>query len=334
MVRVAVVGVNNIGRRHCAIYDQCPDTELAAVCDLVETRVAQAAAEFRTKAYTDLRTLLREEDVDVVSIATSGVEGGSHHYAPAMLAIEAGKDVLVEKPLSNDLVEARTMVQCAREKGVRLACDLNHRFVPAAYKGKELIDKGQLGDLLFVNMRLTIRNPNESSPWFHMRALHAHSIDVMRYFGGDIARVQAFMVKAPGRSVWSTCSVNMQFASGAVGHLTGSYDMSMRHPIEFCEVAGNRGRFVIDNVYENFSFYRHDQDELLVQRNPLFGGIGNFHDTMANRIHHFIHQIQANVSPDRIEGSGKDALAAQAVIEAAIQSHLQNGAVVEVKDGP
>jgi predicted dehydrogenase len=78
---------------------------------------------------------------------------------------------------------------------------LNHRFTPAAERLKKLQTDGELGEVLFINMALWINNPNESSPWFHIRALHPHSIDVMRYFGGDIKRVQCFMHK--GRAATS-----------------------------------------------------------------------------------------------------------------------------------
>jgi UDP-N-acetylglucosamine 3-dehydrogenase len=333
MIKVAVVGVNHIGKIHCSSYRQHPDTELVAVCDLMEERAAAAGNEHQVPAYTDLHRLLDKEEVDVVVVATAGVEKGSHHYEPAMAAIEAGKDVLVEKPISNRIEEARRMVEYAREQGVRLACNLNHRFTPAAYRAKELVSDGKLGSLLFVNMRLTIRNPADETEWLHMRALHPHSIDVMRYFAGDIRRVQAFMTKAPGRQSWSTASVNLMFASGAVGHLTGSYDMSMRHPIEYCEVAGSEGRFVIDNVYESMTFYPHSSNDLTVVRNPLFGGMQGFNDTFNHRIDRFIAQIKAGVKPDEIEASGADALAAQEVIEAAIRSQELGGAPVDVPSG-
>ena len=70
---------------------------------------------------------------------------------------------------------------------------------------------GRLGELNIVNMTMWINNPNESSPYFHMRALHPHSIDVMQYFCGDVKRVQAFFKRGKGRKIWSNVQVNMQF---------------------------------------------------------------------------------------------------------------------------
>ncbi|GAB2572557.1 Gfo/Idh/MocA family protein [Gracilibacillus alcaliphilus] len=328
--KVAVVGLGNIGKTHCKYYNEDPNAELIAVCDVMEDKVAELSQYYGVAGYRDLEEMLREEEIDVVSIATAGAENGGDHYEPAVIAIEAGKNVLVEKPISNDIEKARKMVKLAKEKNVRLVSNLNHRFVPAAYKGRELIDQDELGALLFVNMKLTIQNPAETSPWFHLRALHPHSIDVMRYFAGDIKRVQAFMTKAPGREIWSTASINMEFTSGAVGHLTGSYDMSGRHPIEYCEVAGNKGRFVIDNVYENFTFYPHQKNELLVLRNSIMGGVSSFQETFKNRLQHFIQQIEDGVAPWEMEASGADALAGQEVIEAVIRSQMENGAVIEV----
>ena len=331
MIKAAVVGVNNIGKIHCRYYQEHKDVELVAVCDLNEELAHSAASEFGVKYYTDINEMLKDTEIDVVSIATGGKENGSHHFEPAMIALKNGKDVLVEKPLSNNLEEAREMVELARQKGVRLGCNLNHRFVPAAYKAKEWIDKGDLGTLLFLNMKLTIGNPNESSPWIHLRALHPHSIDVMRYFGGEIRRVQAFMTKAPGRTVWSTASINLEFESGAVGHLTGSYDMDNGHPIEYCEVAGTKGRFVIDNVYESLSYYPHKSAEMTVVRNSVLTGMNGFNETFKNRINRFIDDVKDSIHPEHISGSGLEALSAQEVIEAAIRSQMENGAVIDVK---
>lgn len=326
MLRVAVVGTGNIGKQHSSWYHQNPDARLVAVCDVAPEAVEPVAKQYGIPAYNDFNRMLAEEDMDALSVATAGEENGSHHYEPTMAALRAGKHVLVEKPISNDIGEAREMAALARERGLLLGVNLNHRLTPAADRAKQLQEEGGIGEVLFVNMALWIRNPNESSPWFHMRALHPHSIDVMRYFGGPIRRVQAFMHKGPGRSIWSNASVNVQFESGAVGHLTGSYDMTMRHPIERCEVGGSKGRFVIENVYERLEFFPHDSPERTVVQNPIFGGMGGFGETFKRRIDLFVAEVQGG---GPLTASGEEALAAQEVVEAAIRS-WENNTVEEV----
>lgn len=326
MVRVAVVGLGGIGKTHSRYYTDNPDAELVALCDIDKDRVDPVAEQYGVPAYHDLAKLIEAEEPDAISVATAGPENGGHHFEPTMQAIEAGAHVLVEKPISNDIEQARSMVRAAKDRGVLLGVNLNHRFTPAADRGKRLQDDGELGDVLFLNMALWINNPNESSPWFHLRALHPHSIDVMRFFGGPIAKVQAFCHKGPGRQIWSNASVNVQFASGAVGHLTGSYDSSTLHPIERCEVGGSKGRLVIENVYQKLEFFPRTSPEKLVVENSIMGGVASFQETFKNRIDRFVEQVAAG---GPLDASGEDGLAAQEVIEAAIRS-FEGGTVEEV----
>jgi UDP-N-acetylglucosamine 3-dehydrogenase len=328
-LRVGVVGAGNIGRIHARMHAADPLAELVAVCDLVPEKADAFVAQFGGRAFYSLDEMLKHAALDVLSVTTAGVENGGHHYEPAMRALDAGVHVLCEKPLSNEIEKARELVAAARARGVYLGVNLNHRFVPLAARARQWVDEARLGELCFVNMALWIRNPNETSPWFHMRALHSHSIDVMRYFAGDVVRVQAFMKMASHRKTWSNCSVNMQFASGAVGHLTGSYDMTTRHAIERCEVAGTKGRFVLENVMEKLTFFPHDSDELTVYEPTMMGATLSFDETFKNRIHRFLEQVTERVPRERLDGSGEEALAAQEVVEAAIRS-WETGQVVDV----
>jgi predicted dehydrogenase len=221
------------------------------------------------------------------------------------------------------------MVAKAREKRVCYGINLNHRFTPAAYLAKKWVDDGRLGHLLFCNMAMWIKNPAESSPYFQIKALHPHTIDVMRYFCGDIEQVQLFATKAPGRSIWSTAHFNMKFKNGAVGGLTGSYDIERGHPMERCEVAGTGGRFVLEDMWRELTLYPAGNLEKTVYTNPTFGGMRDFEETFRNRIHKFLEQVTSKTPPDQIDGSGADGLAAQKVLAAAIES-LENNTVVSI----
>ena len=326
-LRVGVVGLGGIGRRHVTTYQQDGLSELVGVCDMDRARADAVAKQFGVPAYYDLGELIVKERLDILSVATAGPENGGHHFAPTMQALEAGVNVLVEKPLSNSLDEAKQLVATATRLGRYLAVDLNHRFSPATDKAKAMIDRGDLGHLLYVNMDLCIRNLKEGWPYFHVRALHSHSVDVMRFFAGDVARVHAFFSKAPGREIWSTATINLQFESGCLGHLTGSWDMSMNHSFERTELAGQKGRLVIDNSTVDLIWYPHDSREEVFYRNV--GGVTSFSETMPARLHRFLGQVSAGVPSDRIEGSGLESLKAQAVVEAAIKSH-ETGQIVEV----
>ena len=326
MLKTALIGTGNIGRLHANCYRDNASTQLVAVCDLELEKARAFGAEFGAKAFGSVAEMLASEEIDAVSVATGGFENGSHHFEPVMQVLEAGKAVLCEKPISNDIQEARQMMAKAREKDVPFGINLNHRFTPAAARLKKIQDDGQLGEVLFINMALWFLG-GDPPPYQHIRALHPHSIDVMRFFGGDISKVQCFMTRSPEKTQsWSTLSLNVQFASGAVGHLTGSQDMSWNHPIERCEVGGSKGRAIIENVYQKLEFLPRESREKLVVENGIFGGMNGFDDTFPVRINRFVEQVLAG---EKLEASSEDGLAAQEVIEAAIRSH-ENGTVEEV----
>jgi predicted dehydrogenase len=329
MQRVCVVGCGPIGNRHADIYKEHQGAELIGVCDIIRDRVDAAASRLGVEAYHSVPDMLDRARPDLVSIATGGQEYGSDHYEPTMQCLEAGCQVLGEKPISNVIWQAEEMVAKAREKKVCYGIDLNHRFTPAARLAKRWVEEGRIGHQLFINMAMWIKNPRETSPWFQLKALHPHTVDVMRYFCGDIEAVQCFVTKAPGRKVWSTAQFNMRFVNGVVGSLTGSYDIERGHPMERCEVAGLSGRFVLDDMWREATLYPAGEMEKRVYTNPVFGGMRDFTDTFRNRIGCFVDQVNAGTAPEDIDGSGADGLAAQKVLAAAIES-VQTESVVHV----
>jgi predicted dehydrogenase len=329
-LRVAVIGMGLIGNIHSTMYKEDPLADLVAVCDWDRGRADVGAARFGVQAFYDVQQMLERVRPEVVSVATGGHEYGSEHYLPTIQALKFGCHVLGEKPISNEIEEAEEMVATARTYGRCYGINLNHRFTPAARLARKWVDEGRIGHQLFCNMSMWIKNPRETSPYFHLKALHPHTIDVMRYFCGDIEAVHCFAMKAPGRQIWSTATFNFRVKSGAVGVLTGSYDIERGHPMERCEVAGLNGRFVIEDMYREVTLYPAGNPEKTVYTNPLFGGYRDFNDTFRNRIHTFLEQVSTGVAPEQIDGSAADGLAAQKVIAAAIEA-LHSERVIYVR---
>jgi predicted dehydrogenase len=329
MLRVAIIGMGPIGNLHADIYKADPLAELVGVCDIRKDRMEAASERLGVPGFLDGGKMLRALAPNVCDICTGGYEYGSDHHLPTIEAFEAGCHVLCEKPISNEIDKAEEMVAKAREKRLCFGVNLNHRFTPAARLAKEWIAEGKLGHLLFANMSMWIKNSAESSPYFQIKALHPHTVDILRYYCGDIEAVQCFATKAPGRLIWSTAQFNLRFRNGAVGHLTGSYDIERGHPMERCEVAGTGGRFVLEDMFRELTLYPAGNLEKRVYTNPIFGGMRDFSDTFTNRIHRFLEQVSEGADPESIDGSGADGLAAQRVLAAAIES-LENETVVAV----
>ncbi|MCL2834200.1 MAG: Gfo/Idh/MocA family oxidoreductase [Treponema sp.] len=333
MLKVAVIGMGHIGNLHAQIYTERQDCELVGVCDRVQQRAAEAGKRHNTRYYLSAAEMLAKEKPDLVSVATGGFEYSSDHYEPTIQALRAGCHVLGEKPISNILKNGEEMVRTAKEMGVCYALDLNHRFTPAAREAKKWQTEGLLGELLFCNMALWIGRPEQlETPFYHLKALNPHSVDIIRYFMGEIEEVQAYAMMASGRNIYSTASINMKFACGAVGHLTSSYDIERGHPMERCEVAGRKGRLVFEDMWREATLYPAGDFVKRVYTNPIFGGFSNFDDTFRDRINHFVDEVIRGVKPEDIDGSAESGLKAQRVIHAAIASIKANGACIRVAD--
>ncbi|MCK5862724.1 MAG: Gfo/Idh/MocA family oxidoreductase [Candidatus Hydrogenedentes bacterium] len=330
-LRVAIVGMGNIGNTHARCYEKNPLATLAAVCDIVAERADTAAKTYQCPAFYSIKELLASGiKIDCVSMCTAGKENGGDHYAATIELLKAGLPVLGEKPISNEVLKAKKMVALAKKKKLRYGVNLNHRFTPAAQRAKEWIEAGRLGTLHIINMTMWINNPNETSPHFHIRALHPHSIDVMRYFCGDVDKVQAFFlrgktVEGKKRKCWSNLQANMLFKNGVVGHLTGSYDAGGAFGLERCEITGSKGRIVIKEACEELTYYSRNNSE--TEHYHHLDGMTNFSETFASRINKWLEQNSKKVIPEKIDGSGEDALRAQKIIEACITSWETNSIV-------
>jgi predicted dehydrogenase len=139
--------------------------------------------------------------------------------------------------------------------------------------------------------------------------------------------VQAFFNKGPGRKIWSNVQVNLQFANGIIGHLTGSYDAGGSYGLETCELVGSKGRVVINEACERLAFYPRASNQVEVYEH--LGGMQSFGDTFQSRINAWIDDLRKKTPPEKVDGKAEDALKAQTIIEAAIKS-WETGTIVKV----
>ena len=132
-LKVAVVGARGIGTTHANSHRKDALADLVAVCDVVRERADKLAGDLKVPAYYSLREMLAAHpEIEIVDVCTGGDENGGWHYEPTMEALAAGKHVLVEKPISNRIEEAREMVAFAARQDRYLGCNLNHYFTEPA----------------------------------------------------------------------------------------------------------------------------------------------------------------------------------------------------------
>jgi predicted dehydrogenase len=145
---IAVVGAGYWGPNLVRNFRADPSWDLVAVCDLDEHRARKAIGPRSTvEIETSLERLLCREDVDAVAVATPA----RTHSAIVLAALEAGKHVVVEKPIADSRADAARMIAAADERGLVLMTDHTFCYTPVVTRIAELIADGVLGDILFVD---------------------------------------------------------------------------------------------------------------------------------------------------------------------------------------
>jgi predicted dehydrogenase len=353
-LKVGVVGARGIGEHHAACHAADPLAQLVAVCDVVKERAEPIGAKHGVKVYrTPGEMLDAHPDLDVVDVCTGGFENGGWHFEPAVQALEAGKHVLVEKPISNDIHEARELVRLAAEKDLYLGCNLNHYFTEPARQARVLMNEGKIGEHVYCLHRMgffggeaTYSAPGgggnfDGFPHAHLKAFLAHPFSLMRHFCGDITHIQAFLDRPGCRRthsdlMLSIASIHVRFVSGAVGYMfssRGDTSMGMGGWWSF-ELGGTRGTFCIENCVEKLTYYPAPEPGqgfgLGFHPAPQVTntGITDFGLTFPARIHAFLEDVTAQVPKNKLRASGRDALATLEYTFAAIDSGEQGGALV------
>ena len=239
---VGLIGTGGISRQHLPGYQLDPDrVRLSAVCDIREDAARQFASDAGVESvFTDAREMFEQSDIDAVDICTIH----DTHADLAIAAARAGKHVLLEKPMAVSLEDCRAIIEATEEAGVTFMVAQQLRHVPTYMALRRRIQAGELGRIWSARvdtfLTAALDDPHQPiSPragyWGFdgkrggggvVTLLSVHHLDLMRYFVGEVARVDArawrghpsFTNDAEDRAV-----ATLEFVNGAVGHLTASF---------------------------------------------------------------------------------------------------------------
>lgn len=183
-----VVGVGTWGENHVRVFTQNPRANLVAIADVDGSRVRSIAKKYGVKSYyTDYRAMLKDPEIEAVGIATPDFL----HLEPCVAAAEAGKHILVEKPLATTVRDAEAILDVARRNNVKLMVDFHNRWNPSCVVAKESIQNGEIGEPLYLYARLnnTKLSPTEFLKWASKSKviwfLTVHACDLARWFFDD-----------------------------------------------------------------------------------------------------------------------------------------------------
>lgn len=256
-IRVAVVGAGDFGRNHVRVWRETPGAELVGILDTNAERAQKVAAEFGTRVLRDLDALT-SDGIDAVSLAVPTVE----HARIGSRILEAGIDVLVEKPIAASLAEADALIASAkRSKGI-LQVGHVERFNPAIVAARKIVSR----PMFFEIHRLGIFSPR-SLDIDVVYDVMIHDLDILL----SLVNAPVVDLKAVGIPVISEkvdiAHARVEFETGTVANLTASRVSTERV---------RKMRFFQEHEYVSLDFTRQDVLRVRVDSSssPMAGASG------------------------------------------------------------
>lgn len=224
-MKVAVIGCGSVSKMHFEALNENPCTEITAVADIKPERADKTAAQYGAKAYYDFDELLSNEQLDSVHICTPHYL----HTPMAIKALEAGVNVLIEKPCSVSLSEVDALREAQKKSGKQVAVCFQNRYNNCVQYVVNEIEKGSLGKVKSIRAFVTWSRDEEyySDDWHGTLKKECggvlinqaiHTVDLVQYFGGECKKLTAHVANdhLKGKiEVEDNASILMELDGGA-----------------------------------------------------------------------------------------------------------------------
>jgi len=341
ILKVGIIGTGNIAQWHISSYKAVEGVDVTACCDLSMER-ASAFAEKNgiSEVYASYEEMLEKADIDAVSVTT----WNNAHMPATVAALNAGKHVLVEKPMAMNAEEGRVMKEAAEKNGKLLMVGFVRRFDVKTELAKEYIDRGELGEIYYAKTKCVRRCGNPLG-WFADKSLSGggplidlgvHMIDMARYLMGKPKAVSVYGVTAnkigPMEDIrhhlrylahsggTGKCDVEdfataiVRFENGAALHVEVSFSGHISKTELTLELLGDKGGLMVE---PELSYYT-TKNNILVDETPQFTvSTDTFNSNFGIEIAHFVDCIK-NGTPCR--NTPDDGIALMEILDAIYKS--------------
>jgi predicted dehydrogenase len=335
MIGIGVIGYGYWGPNLVRNFSQAQGARVLAVCDQRAERRAHVEQVYPSvKTYADVAEMLRDPAIDAVAVATPV----SSHYPLALQALQAGKHVFVEKPFTATVEQGERLVEEAEKRRLTLMVDHTFIYTSAVRKIKELLDKGDLGQLYYydsVRVNLGLFQSDVSVLW----DLAVHDLSIMDYLieRSPVTVAATGMAHVPGRPenmAYLTC----YFSSNLIAH----FHVNWMAPVKVRQtlIGGSEKMIVYDDIEmsEKIKVYDKgiivsDAEEAVYQRHVGYRSGDMWAPRLDNiealkiEAEHFVQCIEAGTQP---LSSGHAGLRVVRILEAATRSMANRGQPVEI----
>jgi len=306
----AVIGTGFWGRNHARVYSELESTELVAICDVNRERAKAVANQFGVKAYTSSSRLLKNEDVEAVSVCTWSTKLAKE----ALKALRAEKHVLVEKPMATYTKQAKKLLEVAEENNLHLTVGFLMRFIPGLQHMREAVENKRIGELVSATAKRVSQWPERIGDVGVVKDTAIHDIDVMRYISGeDPTGVYAKTGSMKHRKFEDYAQIMLTYEDGKSAFIESNWLTPYKTRI--LTVTGSEAIMRLD--YMTQELWIEDPKENLQPKYP-------WQEPLKCELQHFADCITEKKKPLI---TGVDGLKALQIAEAALRSSAKNRAV-------
>ena len=315
-IKVGVIGVGNISNEHIQAYLRNPDVELYAFCDINEEQLNKMGDKYGvSRRFTDMNDLLALPEIDAVSVCT----WNAAHAPCTIAALNAGKHVLCEKPMSISKEYAEEMKATAERNGKLLMIGFVRRFGNDCAILQDFINNDYFGELYYAKATYLRRNGNPGG-WFGNKELSGggplidlgvHVIDLVRYLMGKPKAVSVYgatfnklgnrpnikgkeAYSSVGRSENDICNVEdlasgmIRFDNGAVLHIEASFSLNIKAPEGKIELFGTKAGAKLDPELEMYA----EENGYMTNVTLTAPTALSFDNLFKNEIDHFVSCVK------------------------------------------
>lgn len=324
-IKLALIGCGNVGQIiHLPILKKMPDVEVSAIVDPDERKAKAVGERFGIdhifKSADALLSSAIGSEIQAVDICTST----DQHRNSAIACLQAGKDILVEKPIARTLKEAREITDAAKKYGRKLMVGMNNRFRPDTLILKSFIENGELGKIFYIKSGW-LKQQSTEAKWAQQKEksgggvfldLGIVMLDMALWLMNypEVSTISATSYNQYTKKVEDSCAVFIRLANDVTLTIETSWTFHREGDFFYCNVFGDKGSAFI-NPLRVFKSVAGNLVNLTPAKSD--SQVALFKKSYENELRHFINALRGIVS---LVSSGEDSLARMQVVEAFYQS--------------
>ena len=301
-VGAGVIGTGFWGENQVRVLRQSPKCNLIGICDSNRERAKQVGSKFSVPWYTDMQEFLGIPEIEAVTVATP-----THtHFQVGMQILEAGKNLLVEKPMTGDQEQARTLVGMASKTGLKLMVGFIERFNPGVRFVKKLLSQRAAGQVIIATGRRVARWPVRIGDVGVIKDTAIHDIDIMRFLLEDKVSVVYAQTGSLKHSFEDYAEIMLRFSRGVTGFLDANWLTPRK--VRTLIITGSEATINLDYITQEITV-----ESSKMMNKPYI----RWDEPLRLELEYFMKAVSDDLEP---VPSGKDAIEAIRVCDTALKS--------------